>query len=793
MFYDVSPDIFHDYRNVAIVKACHSAIAKGLPIGAVNILRELKTVGENFNGTVVSYLFELNQFEPILFDVTRKEAFSELAGRYVQKIQKAAKLRKLTEIASEVCTLATEPGASAEDLLVRIQEAKTETEAVSPEKSTLVSLEAMLKRTLWDLKEVLDDPNKQRGITTGLRVLDSATGGGLYPGEMWIISGRPGSGKSAMAWGVAISVAKTGKTVLGISLEMGLSELGRRFLSAKTSYPATQFRTGKGLEDKLDNIFNTADNMKDLPLFLEEKVQINEIGLKQDIEKIRPDVVVLDYLQLMSASGKFYNREGEIASLSRFMKLSAIEYGLTFIVLSQLNRDLKGRSSKVPQLTDLRESGCLKGDTVIFSHYHNSFKTLESLDSEIVGMVESNKKEKGSIMQTAKKCFMSGEKQLYLVELITGHKIEMTACHKVLTPGRQWEKMGDLSKGSMVGVPLNFSNKVRSTMTSDEVKILGLFLGNGCSLPRRSLQLTSHVEDEGLCIESMEIVNRLFDNVLRPCMKHQIYRENTEKESRAINVFYSAKRQVSRKYRNPFVEFLEKYGMYGKRHKEKEIPPTIFMQSTQLRQLFIKYLWATDGSVCLRNDRGNKRPAIMYSSASELMIGQLQILLQSVGILSKINKSIKNGKYVTHYLCIQSRYFMDKFLVDIGVAGKRKGKKVKEAKALINKIVSGWTKYELSEDKSIAYVPIKEITKTNIEKVYDIEIAETHNFFANGIIVHNSLEQDADVVIGLYRDETNASGEAAIYILKNRNDRTGKFPVYFDGPSMTYRDLSFGE
>jgi len=380
MFYDVNADIFYDYRNMAIVKACHSIIAKRLPVSAVNVLRELKAVGENFGGTVVPYLTELSLFEPILFDATRKEAFDELAKRYVQKIQKAAKLRKLTEIASEVFTLATEPGASAEDLLVRIQEAKTETDAVSPEKSTLVSLEDVLKRTLWDLKEVLDDSDKQRGVTTGLRVLDNATGGGLYPGEMWIISGRPGSGKSAMAWGVAISVAKTGKKVLGVSLEMGLSELGRRFLSAKTSYPATQFRTGKGLEDKLINILNTADGMKDLPLFLEEKVQINEIGLRQDIEKIKPDVVVLDYLQLMSASGKFYNREGEIASLSRFMKLAAIEYGLTFIVLSQLNRDLKGRANKAPQLTDLRESGALEqdADIVIGLHRENNATSGEA-------------------------------------------------------------------------------------------------------------------------------------------------------------------------------------------------------------------------------------------------------------------------------------------------------------------------------------------------------------------------------------------------------------------------------
>lgn len=364
MFYDVNHDIFYDFRHREIARSCHNIISEGLPISATNVLRELKSTGNDFDNGV-NYLAGLNQFEPILFDITCKEAFEKLAKQYVQKIQETANLRKLMEIISEVFTFAKEPGTSTEDLLTKIQEVKPEIETAVPAKSTLVSLEDVLKRTLQDLTEVLDNPDKQKGVTTGLRVLNSATGGGLYPGEMWIISGRPGSGKSAMAWGIATSVAKTGKTVLGMSLEMGLSELGRRFLSSKTSYPAQQFRTGKGLEDKLINILNMADGMKDMPLFLEEKVQINEIGLRQDIEKIRPDVVVLDYLQLMSASGKFYNREGEIASLSRFMKLAAIEYGLTFIVLSQLNRDLKGRSSKVPQLTDLRESGALEQDADI--------------------------------------------------------------------------------------------------------------------------------------------------------------------------------------------------------------------------------------------------------------------------------------------------------------------------------------------------------------------------------------------------------------------------------------------
>ncbi|MFH1562319.1 MAG: DnaB-like helicase C-terminal domain-containing protein [Nitrospirota bacterium] len=365
MFYDVSPDIFYDYQNQDIIKACQKIIAAGMPITAVNVLRELKNNGKKFDYKTIPYLADLTRFEPILFDVTRKEAFNKLAIRYIQKIQDAASLRKLTEVISEIFMIAKEPGTTSDDILAKIQKAKAETEAVAPTKSTLVSLEDVLKRTLWDLKEVMDDPEKHRGITTGLRVLDNATGGGLYPGEMWIICGRPGSGKSAMAWGIATSVARTGKTVLGVSLEMGLSELGRRFLSAKTSYPTNQFRTGKGLEDKLVNILDTADSMKSLPLFLEEKVRINEVGLRQDIEKIKPNVVILDYLQLMSATGKFYNREGEIASLSRFMKLAALEYGLTFIVLSQLNRDLKGRASKVPQLTDLRESGSLEQDSDI--------------------------------------------------------------------------------------------------------------------------------------------------------------------------------------------------------------------------------------------------------------------------------------------------------------------------------------------------------------------------------------------------------------------------------------------
>jgi len=336
--------------------------------------------------------------------------------------------------------------------------------------------------------------------------------------------------------------------------------------------------------------------------------------------------------------------------------------------------------------------------------------------------------------------------------------------------------------------------------------MLALFLGNGCSLPRRTLQYTSHSQDKDLCNEIMQSALNLTDNTLRPFIKKQTYRAGTDKESTAINVFFPAIRKASKKYRNPLVLFFEKYGVYGQRHKNARIPSEIFKLSNKNKKLFIKYLWATDGQI--NNIHGEKDVThIIYTSKSKTLVNQLQLLLQTIGILSK-SYSVKSGRFSWHGITITSRYFQEKFLREIGVAGQRKGKDVDMALERISTMNPGWTKYELNEDRSVVYVPIKSIEKTEIGTAYDIEVDETHNFIANGIIVHNSIEQDADIVmfihnpkpedivksmdkLGKYVTVNEAENIRELIIAKNREGETGKIFLFWQKEITLFSDLEY--
>lgn len=353
---EIESNLFYICKNQDIVKAMQLLSSRNEPLDPGNILRELRKIKENDwegkKGAI--YLAELIERVPCYVE--------EIEQNNIKQIKRAANLRKIIEFAGEVIMLAQEPMADAIDLATKIQNKAYEIE--TPQ-SNLIPIRDILKDTLLNLEKRIEDPESLMGITTGLRVLNNASSGGFLPGELWVIAGRPGQGKSAMAWGMAIAAAKAGHKVLGISLEMGPDELGRRFLSYQSHVPAIRLRTGRKMEENWNNVIDAADRLMELPIYLEERSQINEIDLQRIISKIKPKIVIIDYLQLMNAAGKYHNRESEISHLTRSLKNMARSFGITIVILSQLNRDLKGRSNKRPVLTDLRESGAIEQDADI--------------------------------------------------------------------------------------------------------------------------------------------------------------------------------------------------------------------------------------------------------------------------------------------------------------------------------------------------------------------------------------------------------------------------------------------
>jgi len=438
-------------------------------------------------------------------------------------------------------------------------------------------------------------------------------------------------------------------------------------------------------------------------------------------------------------------------------------------------------------MANIRESGCLSGYTTIRTS--DATREMHTLDTVNDFGVYSHIANSGSKIMEAKKCFSTGKKKTSTMVLSTGHEIRATDNHKFLTVGEEWKRLDELSKDDLVGLAIKEIDCGEKTMSDDDLKFLGLFIGNGCAIPRHSIQYTGNVLDEDLSEEIKTLSTRIFPGQLRPFIKKEIFRKGTDKQSQASVVFFPSVRVPARGYHNPIIAYLDKFGLWGKRAKEKTIPVEIFSQTLESRRLFLKYLWAADGTICYSEGIKN-RVMISYSTSNKDMAKQVQLLLQSVGVLSSIIET-KQRAFTWYNVSIYSRHFKKIFMDQIGIAGKRKGETLLYCRDKNNKVDAGWTKYELSRDGTICYVPIKEIIPYGIEDVYDIEVPESHNFIANGFIVHNSIEQDSDGIMFLWDNGTDdTSGNVqriTLIVAKQRNGPCGDIPLLFHKNKMRFR------
>lgn len=223
------------------------------------------------------------------------------------------------------------------------------------------------------MREVIDRLSTQdslvAGLSTGFRAIDMVLGG-LQPSDLIIAAGRPGMGKSAWALSVAQNVAKLDGKVAIFSLEMSKEQLTQRLLSMTTMIEAHRLRTKKLSSDDWSIVMEAANEISSLPLYIDDSSGVSVDYVRREARRIYAesglDLVVIDYMQLMSGQGG--NREQEIAYISRNLKAMARELNVPVIALSQLSRKVEERADKRPMLSDLRESGSQEqdADAVIF-------------------------------------------------------------------------------------------------------------------------------------------------------------------------------------------------------------------------------------------------------------------------------------------------------------------------------------------------------------------------------------------------------------------------------------------
>ena len=226
------------------------------------------------------------------------------------------------------------------------------------------------------------------GVPTGLSDLDAKLGG-LHKSDLVIIAGRPSMGKTALATNIAYHAAQTimsrqeKSSVAFFSLEMSSEQLSTRILSEQARIKSDDIRKGKVTEEEINRYIETSRNIYNLPLFIDETPAITIATLSTRARRIKRqfglNLIVVDYIQLMRASGNIRNdgRVQEISEITQGLKALAKELGVPVLALSQLSRAVEQRDDKQPQLADLRESGSIEQDADVVMFVYREAYYLE--------------------------------------------------------------------------------------------------------------------------------------------------------------------------------------------------------------------------------------------------------------------------------------------------------------------------------------------------------------------------------------------------------------------------------
>jgi replicative DNA helicase len=330
---------------------------RGERIDRITIANELLRFNELEAVDGLSYLVSLDDGLPRL---------PNLSG-YVKIIRDKAILRRIVETANSLMHRALmadeEPStllASAEESLLRLSDSQANAGLLTPHE--------VIQNFQGGINAFLDPSKRIKGTSTGFLKLDEMTGG-LHRGELIILAARPSMGKTAMALNIAHHVAcKLHQPVAIFSLEMSNDSLLTRMLCASARVDSQHFRRGYLAEADRRKLREAANDLVAAPLYIDDTAGVHLMDMHAKLRRLKQQsgdlgLVIVDYLQLMSGHGRFENRNQEVSTISRGMKMLAKELDCPMLVLSQLSRAPETRvGDHRPQLSDLRESGSIEQD-----------------------------------------------------------------------------------------------------------------------------------------------------------------------------------------------------------------------------------------------------------------------------------------------------------------------------------------------------------------------------------------------------------------------------------------------
>ena len=757
---------FYVPRHETVYEAILDLYGRGEPADAVTVAAELTKRGQLGPIGGPAYLHTLLSSVPTAAN----------AGYYARIVRERAVLRRLVSAGTRIVQLGYATDGGDVDEIVNAAQAEVYSVTERRTSDDYQPLSAIIEGTIDEIEASSHRGDGLTGIPTGFVDLDRLTNG-FHPGQMIVIAARPAVGKSTLGLDVARSAAIHHQMAAVIfSLEMGRNEITMRLLSAEARIPLQNMRKGTMREEDWTRLARTMGDVSDAPLFIDDSPNMSLMEIRAKCRRLKQrhglKLVVVDYLQLMTSGKRVESRQQEVSEFSRALKLLAKELEVPVIALSQLNRGPEQRTDKKPQMSDLRESGCLPGDTRILRADTGAETTLGELyaggarDVPVWSLDDSLRYVRRQLTHV----FPTGRRRVFRLTLESGKVVRATANHPLLTY-QGWRPVADVGVGTRLAVPRHVPAPER---------VIGRVIG----------------------------------------------REDAD-------VALLARRSGSGSDQKRFV------------------PDPVFQLSTSQIALFLRHLWATEGSVTL-NECG-RAGRVSYTSTSRRLVDDVSRLLLRFGISCSVRPVRAEGRRERWTVDIRAAEDQKRFLAEIGVSGSRgdvagalldlvsaRGSNPKvdtvprqlwdrvrdvlgeQAGAAPESGTATGTRFcgsavsepavsrqplsrvvDLLENAELEMLAVNDVLWDTVasiepdgeEEVFDATVVGTHNFIADGVAVHNSIEQDADMVILLHREdmyekESPRAGEADFIVAKHRNGPTDTITVAFQGHYSRFVDMA---
>ena len=809
-------------------------VEENKPADVLTVSEALKVSGEIQDVGGLAYLHQLASSTPSAANIRR----------YAEIVRERAIMRKLAEVGTAIADSAYSP--QGREALALLDEAETKIleigETGGRSSESFAKMSSVLADVMSRLDELHRNPASVTGKATGYTDLDEMTTG-LQDGDLIIIAGRPSMGKSSLALNIAEHIGLELKLpVLLFSMEMGGSQLALRLLGSVGKVDAQKLRTGRLDTGDWDRLGIALGKLNEAPILIDETAALNSLELRARARRKWREygglgLIVVDYIQLMQAkdSGN-ENRATELSEISRGLKAMAKELQCPVIALSQLNRSLEQRPNKRPVMSDLRE--CVTGETLVMlaDGRRLPIRDLVGTEPEVLAVTEQ-----GKIVKAASDCIWSaGVKPVFKVSFASGRTIRATAKHR-LFGANGWVKVNELQPGARLALSRHVPDpKTGKRWTDAELTLLGQLVGDGSFLSGKPMRYSTASEANSEAVKvSAEAMGSSVKRYAGRGQWHQLLISGNGNRWHAAGVG----------------QWLKKLKIHGQRSHEKRLPEEVFQLADDQIGLLLRHLWATDGSIVLRKPGQKGSQRVYYATSSRGLALDVSALLMRLGIVTRIHRSVK-GAYRPMYLVDVSgsphqRIFLDKvgafgprvapaaalrILLDarepntnvdtlpvqafaaIRASMNQRGVSIR-AMAALRGVTHGaaaniyfapsralvddyadklgdetlrrWSRSDLFWDRVVAIEPDGE------EEVFDLTVPGPASWLADGIVSHNSgaLEQDADMIFFIYRDEvyneeSPDKGIAEIIIGKQRNGPIGTIKLTFIGKHTRFENYS---